>query len=279
MNPRVLLIAFLAVGAIGGLLFLRVLTRPVEKPHGPPPIPMKSVLVSTRAINVGDFIRQDSNVAPKSLPVSEVPDDAVAAVSAEQDGVYGAVMQEKILAGAVLRSSQIVRKTAPGFLAAVLKPDMRAISVQVSPVSSVGGLVQPGDRVDLILTQTLRTATGAQSVAARGIAADLRVVGVDQSLFPEDMHPDGTSRGKEPVPSRPIPTTVTLEVTAAQAVAINVATDMGRLSLAIRSSQGDDGKLASVVEDKEVGEVASVNASGVTVRVYNGAAGSINVQF
>lgn len=280
MNPRVLLIAFLAVGAIGGLLFFRVLTRPVEKPHAPPPIPMERVLVAAHTINVGDFIRKDSNVAPKSLPASEVPVDAIKVTPAGLAGVYGAVMQEKISDGTILRLSQIVREGSPGFLAAALKPNMRAISVQVTPVSSVGGLVQPGDRVDLILTQTMHTSAGVQSVSARGVASDLRVVGVDQDLLPEDLHAYETSKNKESKVERsPIPTTVTLEVTAAQAVAINVATDMGRLSFAIRSSQGGDGKLASIVEDKEVGEVASANASGVTVRVYNGAAGSINVQF
>lgn len=280
MNPRVLLIAFLAVGGLGGLLFYRVLTRPVEKPQGPPPIQMERVVVATRTINIGDFVRKDSNVSTKSLPASQVPVGAVQVTPQGLEGVYGAVMQEKITDGAILRSSQIVRAGSPGFLAAALKPDMRAISVQVTPVSSVAGLVQPGDRVDLILTQTMRTPTGAQSVSARGIASDLRVIGVDQALFPEDMQSSLSSKPKEQKVERGvIPTTVTLEVTAAQAVAINVATDMGRLSLAIRSSQGDDSKLASIVEDKQVGEVAAVNESGATVRVYNGAAGSINVQF
>lgn len=280
MNPRVLLIAFLAVGGLGGLLFYRVLTRPVEKPQGPPPIQMERVMVATRTINIGDFVRIGGNVSRKSLPASQVPVGAVQTTPEGLEGVDGAVMQEKITDGAVLRSSQIVREGSPGFLAAALKPDMRAVSVQVTPVSSVGGLVQPGDRVDLILTQTMRTPTGAQSVSARGIASGLRVIGVDQDLSPEGIQPPPPSKNKEPKIERGvIPTTVTLEVTAEQAVAINVATDMGRLSLAIRSSQGDDSKLASIVEDKQVGEVAAVNESGTTVRVYNGAAGSINVQF
>ncbi len=286
MNPRVLLIAFLAVGGLGGLLFFRVLTRPVEKPPGPPPIVMARVMVSTHVINIGDFVRLDGNVTPKSLPASEVPADAVRDTPDGLDGVDGAVMQEKIASGTILRSSQIVREGSPGFLAAALKPNMRAISVQVTPVSSVGGLVQPGDRVDLILTQTMRTPTGGQSVSARGIASGLRVIGVDQDLSPEGVQPDVSSKNKtrkadrDPAPTRaPLPTTVTLEVTAEQAVAINVATDMGRIALAIRSSQDGDNALASVIEDKQVGEVAAVNESGATVRVYNGAAGSINVQF
>ena len=282
MNPRVLLIAFLAVGGIGGLLFFRVLTRPVEKPAGPPPVPTEQVLVATHAIHVGDFVRKNSNIAPKQFPVTKVPSGAVLASPADLAAVNGAIAQGDIAEGGILLSSQLVRVNAPGFLAAALKPNMRAVSVQVSPVSSVGGLVQPGDRVDLILTQTMHTTSGGQSVSARGIASGLRVIGVDQSLFPEDFAPNDAHAGKNAKDVRPpavFPTTVTLEVTAEQAVAINVAADMGHLSLAIRSSQGDENALASVVQDKQIGEVAAVNESGATVRVYNGAAGSINVQF
>ena len=42
-----------------------------------------------------------------------------------------------------------------GFLAAVLEPGMRAVSVPVTPTSANSGLIFPGDRVDLILTQSL----------------------------------------------------------------------------------------------------------------------------
>lgn len=282
MNPRVLLIAFLAIGGIGGILFFRVLTRPVDKPQGPPPIPHESVLVATRAIHVGDFVRENGNIAAKSFLVTKLPPGAVRATKADSERVDGAIAQEDIAEGAILKSSQLVLIDSPGFLAAALKPNMRAISVQVTPVSSVGGLVEPGDRVDLILTQSMRTSSGAQSVSARGIASALRVIGVDQSLLPEDVQASdsrGNKKNKDSKPATVYPTTVTLEVTSEQAVAISVAADMGRLSLAIRSSQGDNSSLASVVEDKQVGEVAAVNESGATVRVYNGTAGSVNVQF
>lgn len=280
MNPRVLLIAFLAIGGLGGLLFYRVLTRPVEKPHGPPPIKMERVMVATRTINIGDFVRDDSNIASKSLPASEVPVDAVKDTAEGRVGVNGAVMLEKISSGAILRLSQIVRKGAPGFLAAALRPDMRAVSVQVTAVSSVGGLVQPGDRVDLILTQTLRSPTGEQSVSSRGLASGLRVVGVNQQLFPKDILSSPSSKNNEANDvNAPPPTTVTLEVTAEQAVSINVAASMGSISLAIRSSQGDDSKITSIIEDKQIGEAATVSESKATIRVYNGAAGALNVQF
>ena len=51
-----------------------------------------------------------------------------------------------------------------GFLAAALGPGMRAITVPVSAKTGVGGFVFPGDRVDLMLTQTVdgRRRRGAQ---------------------------------------------------------------------------------------------------------------------
>ena len=50
--------------------------------------------------------------------------------------------------------SDVLRPTDGGFLAAVLAPNHRAVSVAVDAVSGTAGLIWPGDRVDLILTQT-----------------------------------------------------------------------------------------------------------------------------
>ncbi|CEF54139.1 Flp pilus assembly protein CpaB [Acetobacter ghanensis] len=295
MNPRILLIVFLAVGGLGGFLFFRALTRPVVQPKAPPPIPVERVLVATHAFQVGDFVRGDDSFVTKVLPRSELPEGAVKDTKADRKSVHGAVVIGAIEPGNILRSSQVLPVGAPGFLPAALKPNMRAVSIQVTPVSSVGGLVEPGDHVDLILTQSFHSGSAPPSVVARGVAAGVRVIAVDQTFLPPDiLSAESGSEGplhnnKPSVPPAP-PTTVTLEVTPEQAVAITVAAEMGHLSLAIQSSHRHDQLLAPEVKDNQVGDVpdfgaktvgnvSAVNDGGTTVHVYNGTAGSLNVQF
>ena len=52
-------------------------------------------------------------------------------------------------------AGSVVKPGERGFLAAVLEPGMRAISVPVDEAAGNAGLIFPGDRVDLILTQTI----------------------------------------------------------------------------------------------------------------------------
>ena len=54
-----------------------------------------------------------------------------------------------------------------GFLASVLAPDSRAISIKVDAESGVSGLIRPGDYVDVVLTQVIDKADLARWHAER----------------------------------------------------------------------------------------------------------------
>ena len=47
-----------------------------------------------------------------------------------------------------------------GFLAAVLRPGMRAVSVPVTAISVISGFVFPGDQVDILITHPLPASGG-----------------------------------------------------------------------------------------------------------------------
>jgi len=99
-------------------------------------------------------------------------------------------------------------------------------------------LLTPGDRVDVILTQNFKGDNAANAPLTRRsvsetVVDNLRVLAIDE--------PD-----KVTAPNRPVVAvnpaagnfgrTVTLEVTAEQAEQINVATELGKLSLTLRSA-------------------------------------------
>src|SRR5690606_13264020 len=65
----------------------------------------------------------------------------------------GAVVREPILAGEPIVARKLVRAGQSGYLAVVLSPGMRAMAVRVSAETGAGGLILPGDRVDVIMSR------------------------------------------------------------------------------------------------------------------------------
>jgi pilus assembly protein CpaB len=131
-------------------------------------------------------------------------------------------------AGEPIRFGDVMRPGDHGFLAAVLEAGMRAVTVGVDATTGAAGLIWPGDRVDLILTQTIQEATLpiGRRVAAETVLSDARVIAIDQQLV------QGADSSNNDAQAR----TVTLEVTEEQAERVSVATRLGRLSLAVRSA-------------------------------------------
>jgi pilus assembly protein CpaB len=75
----------------------------------------------------------------------------------------------------------LVKPGDRGFLAAALGPGMRAVTVPVSAQSAVAGFVFPGDRVDLMLTQSVvGGGDGPPLKASETILRNLRVLATDQ---------------------------------------------------------------------------------------------------
>jgi pilus assembly protein CpaB len=121
-----------------------------------------------------------------------------------------------------------------GFLAAVLKPGMRAVSVSVTATSGISGFVFPGDRVDLLLTHVVPQAPqqggGPAAVFDRRAAVTMmrgiRVLAIDQKT---------ESKAGEAAVAH----TATLEVTAKESEIIALAAEMGKLSLSLHRLADD----------------------------------------
>ena len=140
---------------------------------------------------------------------------------AEGRGLDGAVLRGAITVGEPLTEGRVVRPGDRGFLAAVLKPGLRAVSVPIDATSGIAGFVFPGDRVDMLLTHEINVGDTKRR-ATETVLNDIRVLAVDQRT-------DDT-QGKPALAK-----TATLEVSSQQAEVIAVALSMGRLSLALRS--------------------------------------------
>ncbi len=68
-----------------------------------------------------------------------------------------------ILPGQPITNDLIVHADAAGFMAAMLSPGMRAVSITISARSGAGGFVLPNDRIDVIQTRKVGQAGDLQN--------------------------------------------------------------------------------------------------------------------
>jgi pilus assembly protein CpaB len=172
----------------------------------------------------------------------------------------GMVVRVQITAGQPLTKGALVQPGDRGFLAAALGPGMRAISVQVDARTGVSGFIFPGDRVDIVLSQSVTTpgSEGPPLLAAETIVRNVRVLATDQRTVPED------AEGKREVKTF---STVTMEVTPRLAEKIAVAQSIGQITLALRSIADNTAELERAIASGEV-KVPEGNDPKAEKRMY-----------
>jgi pilus assembly protein CpaB len=244
----ILSVLFLISLGVTVLLFLRALPQNADAVAA---APKDEILVASVALAPGTLLRtQDvtwQSIARAAEPREfvrppeatrtakpELDEEARAAVygAALRGAIAGAAARTAIAAGDPIRRDGIVKPGDRDFLQVVLSPGARAIAIPVSTGGASTGLLSPGDRVDVILTQNFREkAPLTRSSVSETVVEGLRVLAIDAL---DAKAAAGTTFGR----------TVTLEVTPEQAEKINVATELGKLSLTLRSITGKDGILA-----------------------------------
>lgn len=203
----------------------------VAVPVGP------KVLVAQRGLPVGTIVTADA-IGFQQWPESLVQDAYFIDGEADMAKLLGTVVRHPITAGEPVTQGSLVAPGDRGFLAAALGPGMRAVTVPVSAKTGVGGFVFPGDRVDLVLTQTVKGAEGTDLKTSETILSNLRVLATDQSTTQE------TVEGKTVVRAF---RTVTLEVTPKIAEKVAVAQTIGTLSLSLRSIADSQSELERAI--------------------------------
>lgn len=266
----ILLLVAACLGALGWFALAPETAPPALTAAAlPEPPRLQAVLVAGRALRAGSLLGPE-DLAPASLPAEAVPPGSRPDTPAARAELVGGMLRRSVAAGEPLRAGEdVLRPGDRGFLAAVLGPGLRAVSIGVDAVSGAAGLIWPGDRVDLLLTQTLDEASlpAAHRVAGETVLADLRVIAIDQTLVQGAASLEsGPERGSR---------TVTLEVTPEQAERVAVAARLGRLALAVRAALGAEAPPVSRTPLTWGGDVSPAlrtgrNPAGATLRLFQG---------
>jgi pilus assembly protein CpaB len=187
---------------------------------------------------MGSFLQQQNLRwqiwSPEHITEAFIVRNAKGGTPVSGQDFVGAVARSGIKAGEPILRGNVVKPQDRGFLAAVLEPGMRAVAAPITNVTGIAGFVFPGDRVDLILTHTIRAGKEddvGQRRASVTIVKNARVLALDQNA------------SDQPTSTPKVAKVVTIEVDPKQAEVVTLALQIGTLSLSLRSiAIGSDGK-------------------------------------
>ena len=199
MALRIILFAMMAMGLGGFGIIAWVSTRPPPavaeiakpapevvaevKPEAPKPVVQVAVLIASRAVRAGSLLKPEEITAREFIE-ENLPPGVSTDTAANRQLLVGAMVRRPLAVGEPLMIADMMRPGDHGFLAAVLTPGMRAVTIGVDAVTGTAGLIWPGDRVDVIMTQTIDDTTLpiGRRVAAETIQRNARVIAIDQQL-------------------------------------------------------------------------------------------------
>src|SRR6185437_1441066 len=187
---RVVVLGVAVTAAFGAILMARAGMggNKALKPVAQAPSNVEDVLVAAADVGPGRHLDAQSvrweawpktGVAVSFITKTKQPDSAKA--------IAGLIVRSPLVNGQPISDSNTVHADATGFLAATLKPGMRAISLVVAPQTSAGGFILPNDRVDVILTRDMG-GNGGKNYQSQTVLKDVRVLAIDQTVVPEKDH-------------------------------------------------------------------------------------------
>lgn len=212
----IMLIAALVLGLVA-VLFARSFLVNDTKAESNNRIALRTVstVVAAGDINFGE------KIAPNKLKIVQWPADNLPAGSFQriEDLTMGEgrTAMRPIIANEILTEKSLASGANRLSTAPLLGQDMRAVAIPVSETAGVGGLVYPGDRVDVFMTRQPEDALPYVDLLMQGVR--VLAVGLDMDV------------GKD----KPgIVRSATLEVSPLQAQKLMLASNVGSLSLALR---------------------------------------------
>ncbi len=250
---RIVILVAAAVAAIGLALVVRQMAAngrkptPIQVAQPIQQLPTTRVLTASHDLPVGTHIApgdvtwqafpaaaiNPSWIVDRGLaaPIVVMPHIGPAAAKADippppgMTQVTGAVVRQSFLAGEPIVPGKIVRGGQGGYLSVTLEPGMRAVAIPVNAQTGVGGLILPGDRVDVLMTR--KEGAGPEVAGSpptvQPVLRNVQVMAVDQQV-------QAPKNAKSLVGG-----SITLAVPAADVEVLLGAEGHGELNLALRS--------------------------------------------
>ena len=210
---RLLLIGFIAL-ALGAFVSF-VVYRTLQSRTASKAPPGEEVIVAANDMQVGTKI-EDKDIRLVRFPSADLPDG----VFHQRSKVVGRGVILPIARSEFILTSKLAGENAGSGLPALIPPGMRAVSVRVNDTTSVSGFVQPGTRVDVLLTGNPQGSNEQQTTT---VLENVLVIATGTRL---ERNSAGESQ------SAPV---VTLLLSPDDAERLTLASSQGHIQLALRN--------------------------------------------
>jgi pilus assembly protein CpaB len=194
--------------------------------------PGVQVMVAANDLQVGSRVEQ-SDVKIINIPATDLPPGA----PRKKADVIGHGVIMPIAKGEFILPNRLAPENAGAGLPSLIPPGMRAVSVRVNDVASVSGFVTPGTRVDVLVTAST---IGSGEPQTTTVLQNVQVLASGHTL-------ERSSSGEAQNTA-----VITLLVTPEDAQRLTLATNEGRIQLALRNPV-----------DTKQDEVLAANARGL----------------
>lgn len=187
---------------------------------------MQDVVVAEKDIPAGTTITEKKAKRERLVKVTPWPKSSVpVGAFSKTEEVVGKVVKVKVVKGEPILESKMSAERAG--LTVRLSPGHRAVAVRVDEIIGVSGFIAPNDRVDVIVTVEPPGKNTRNEKLSKIVLQNRRVLSVAQKLEQE----------KEGKPK--VVRSITLEVTPEEAEKLSLASQEGKIVLALRAV-GDD---------------------------------------
>jgi pilus assembly protein CpaB len=227
---QIIVLAVALLAAIGALVMVRGLGARPQKAEQTVAITGPRVLVASKDVAPGVALQPSDLEWRMWTPTALSPSFIEESEDAKALETYtGAVARQALVAGEPIIEGRIVKPGEQGFMAAIVTPGLRAVSVPISGETAASGFILPNDRVDVILTRkvtVLDIGGGSTEEVRSGIVLnDVRVLAIDKTYKNET-----STTAPEPIEG----SIALLELSPRDSELLAMADEMGDLSLALR---------------------------------------------
>jgi pilus assembly protein CpaB len=211
-------VIYVIVAGLAGLVAVFTVHRYVSVKTHVPVASTGQVVVASGDIFPGAALNGNT-VAIASWPANLIPPKTASSLKQ----VDGRVAVTPIAKGEPIFFTKLAPEGTAAGLGALLNEDKRALSVRVDDVSGVAGFVHPGDHVDVLVELPVPGASGEHF--SKTILQNVVILSAGQ--FWEQ------NNERKPV----LVNTVTLELTPEEGEILTLASNQGKIRLALRSRQ------------------------------------------
>ncbi|MBP2427641.1 Flp pilus assembly protein CpaB [Bradyrhizobium elkanii] len=270
LRVSIIMVLLLATTALGLIAYgmnqpkapAAVVAATAPAPAGPATV---GYFVAAHPLSKGTLAREEDFTVRQATSES-VPAGAILETPDSKAGLPGSLVRRFVDTGSPVTLQDILRPRDRGFLASVLAPDSRAISIKVDEETGVSGLVRPGDYVDVVLTQVFEKANPARRAVSETVLGNVRVIAVDQEIA-QGGRAAAAVVGKQAQ-------TVSLELTPDQVKKVTVAKQLGTLSLVVRAAveqwaKADTNVMSSCDVSPELARQNAIAGQSTTIAIYS----------